>query len=70
MIEGGINMTCKAWEERDRQMREKGYIAGCKAAHIKAIKCMIRYGIPKEIILTEYSESDYNEALAKLESEK
>ena len=63
-------MACKAWEERDRQMREKGYIAGCKAAHIKAIKFMIRYGIPKEILIRDFSESDYNEALAMLESEK
>lgn len=70
MMEGGISMACKAWEERDRQMMEKGYIAGCKDALIDAIMFMISNGISKEDIINEYSESDYNEALAKLESEK
>ncbi len=64
--EGDVVDMCKAWEERDRQMEEKGYIK----ASIEAIIFMIKYGMPKEIILEKYSESDYNEALAKLESEK
>ncbi len=65
-MEGGINMACQAWEERDRQMMEKGFIK----ASIEAIIFMIKYGISKDIILTGYSEKVYNEALAKLESEK
>ncbi len=62
--EGDVVDMCQAWEKRDRQMEEKGYIK----ASIDAIIFMIKYGMPKDIILREYSESDYNAALSKMKS--
>ncbi len=64
--EGDVVDMCKAWEERDRQMEEKGFIAGSKATLIDDIMFMISYGFTKEILLKKYSESDYNEALSKM----
>ena len=40
-----------------------------KQANITAIKNMLEFKIPKESILKKYTESEYNTAIAELQSE-
>ena len=49
--------------------KEIGKEIGQQQANIAAIKNMLEFNIPKESILKKYTESEYNTAIAELQSE-
>ena len=63
--EGGVNKMCEVMEKYSKKAAEKA----TKKANITAIKNMLEFKIPKESILKKYTESEYNTAIAELESE-
>ena len=72
--EGGVNAVCeimrKYSDEAYKQGEEAGKEIGQRQANIAAIKNMIiRFRATKEVILEDYTESEYNTAIAELESE-
>ena len=76
--EGGVNAVCEIMRKYSEEVAEKAYQQGEKAgkeigqrqANIAAIKNMIiRFQATKEVILEDYTESEYNTAIAELQSE-
>jgi len=76
--EGGVNAVCEIMRKYSEEVAEKAYQQGEEAgkeigqrqANIAAIKNMIiRFRATKEVILEDYTESEYNTAIAELESE-
>ena len=76
--EGGVNAVCEIMRKYSEEVAEKAYQQGEEAgkeigqrqANIDAIKNMIiRFRATKEIILEDYTESEYNTAIAELQSE-
>ena len=76
--EGGVNAVCEimrkysdeAYKQGEEAGKEIGKEIGQRQANIAAIKNMIiRFQATKEIILEDYTESEYNTAIAELESE-
>lgn len=72
--EGGVNAVCeimkKYSDEAYKQGKEAGKEIGQRQANIAAIKNMIiRFQATKEVILEDYTESEYNTAIAELQSE-
>ena len=80
--EGGVNAVCEIMRKYSEEVAEKAYQQGEEAgkeigkeigqrqANIAAIKNMIiRFQATKEIILEDYTESEYNTAIAELQSE-
>ena len=72
--EGGVNAVCeimkKYSDEAYKQGEEAGKEIGQRQANIAAIKNMIiRFQATKEIILEDYTESEYNTAISELQSE-
>ena len=72
--EGGVNAVCeimkKYSDEAYKQGEEAGKEIGQRQANIAAIKNMIiRFQATKEVILEDYTESEYNTAIAELQSE-
>ena len=72
--EGGVNAVCeimrKYSDEAYKQGEEAGKEIGQRQANITAIKNMIiRFHATKEVILEDYTESEYNTAIAELQSE-
>ena len=72
--EGGVNAVCeimkKYSDEAYKQGEEAGKEIGQRQANIAAIKNMIiRFRATKEVILEDYTESEYNTAIAELQSE-
>ena len=76
--EGGVNAVCEIMRKYSEEVAEKAYQQGEEAgkeigqrqANIAAIKNMIiRFRATKEIILEDYTESEYNTAIAELQSE-
>ncbi len=64
--EGGVNAMCEVMEKYSKEAAEKA----TKKANIAAIKTMIiRFHATKEVILEDYTESEYNTAIAELQSE-
>ena len=51
------------------QYLKKAVKKATKQANITAIKNMLEFKIPKESILKKYTESEYNTAIAELQSE-
>lgn len=47
-------------------IEEKGIEKGMQKERIGAIRNMIRYGVPKETILRDYSEEEYKKAEQEL----
>ena len=79
---GGVNEVCEIMRKYSEEVAEKAYQQGEEAgkeigkeigqrqANIAAIKNMIiRFQATKEIILEDYTESEYNTAIAELQSE-
>ena len=79
---GGVNAVCEIMRKYSEEVAEKAYQQGEEAgkeigkeigqrqANIAAIKNMIiRFQATKEIILEDYTESEYNTAIAELQSE-
>ena len=71
--EGGVNAVCeimrKYSDEAYKQGEEAGKEIGQRQANITAIKNMIiRFHATKEVILEDYTESEYNTAIAKLQA--
>ena len=79
--EGGVNAVCEIMRKYSEEVAEKAYQQGEEAgkeigkeigqrqANIAAIKNMIiRFQATKEIILEDYTESEYNTAIAELQS--
>ena len=71
--EGGVNAVCeimrKYSDEAYKQGEEAGKEIGQRQANITAIKNMIiRFHATKEVILEDYTESEYNTAIAELQS--
>ena len=56
-------------EKAYQQGKEIGKEIGQQQANIAAIKNMLEFNIPKESILKKYTESEYNTAIAELQSE-
>ena len=72
--EGGVNAVCEVMRKYSEEVAEKAYQqgeeAGQRQANIAAIKNMIiRFRATKEVILEDYTESEYNTAIAELQSE-
>lgn len=80
--EGGVNAVCEIMRKYSEEVAEKAYQQGEEAgkeigkeigqrqANIAAIKNMIiRFRATKEVILEDYTESEYNTAIAELQSE-
>ena len=72
--EGGVNAVCeimkKYSDEAYKQGEEAGKEIGQRQANIDAIKNMIiRFQATKEVILEDYTESEYNTAIAELQPE-
>ena len=72
--EGGVNAVCEIMRKYSEEVAEKAYQqgeeAGQRQANIAAIKNMIiRFRATKEVILEDYTESEYNTAIAELASE-
>ena len=76
--EGGVNAVCEIMRKYSEEVAEKAYQQGEEAgkeigqrqANIAAIKNMIiRFQATKEVILEDYTESEYNTAIAELQSE-
>ena len=76
--EGGVQKMCevmeqyskKAYQQGEEAGKEIGKEIGQRQANIAAIKNMIiRFHATKEVILEDYTESEYNTAIAELESE-
>ena len=80
--EGGVNAVCEIMRKYSEEVAEKAYQQGEEAgkeigkeigqrqANIAAIKNMIiRFRATKEVILEDYTESEYNTAIAELASE-
>ena len=71
--EGGVNAVCeimrKYSDEAYKQGEEAGKEIGQRQANITAIKNMIiRFHATKEVILEDYTESEYNTAIAELQA--
>ena len=71
--EGGVNAVCEVMKKYSEEVAEKAYQqgeeAGQRQANIAAIKNMInRFHATKEVILEDYTESEYNTAIAELQS--
>ena len=79
---GGVNAVCEIMRKYSEEVAEKAYQQGEEAgkeigkeigqrqANIAAIKNMIiRFQATKEVILEDYTESEYNTAIAELQSE-
>ena len=75
--EGGVNAVCEVMRKYSEEVAEKAYQQGEEAgkeigqrqANIAAIKNMIiRFQATKEVILEDYTESEYNTAIAELQS--
>ena len=75
--EGGVNAVCEIMRKYSEEVAEKAYQQGEEAgkeigqrqANIAAIKNMIiRFQATKEIILEDYTESEYNTAIAELQA--
>ena len=71
---GGVNAVCEIMRKYSEEVAEKAYQqgeeAGQRQANIAAIKNMIiRFQATKEVILEDYTESEYNTAIAELQSE-
>ena len=56
---------CEVMEQYSKKAVKKT----TKQANITAIKNMLEFKIPKESILKKYTESEYNTAIAELQSE-
>ena len=80
--EGGVNAVCEIMRKYSEEVAEKAYQQGEEAgkeigkeigqrqANIAAIKNMIiRFQATKEVILEDYTESEYNTAISELRSE-
>ena len=76
--EGGVNAVCEIMRKYSEEVAEKAYQQGEEAgkeigqrqANIAAIKNMIiRFRATKEVILEDYTKSEYNTAIAELQSE-
>ena len=68
--EGGVNAMCEVMEQYSKKAYRQGEEAGQRQANIAAIKTMIiRFQATKEVILEDYTESEYNTAIAELQSE-
>ena len=63
--EGGVQKMCEVMEQYSKKAVKKA----TKKANITAIKNMLEFKIPKESILKKYTESEYNTAIAELQSE-
>ena len=79
---GGVNAVCEIMRKYSEEVAEKAYQQGEEAgkeigkeigqrqANIAAIKNMIiRFRATREVILEDYTESEYNTAIAELQSE-
>ena len=75
--EGGVNAVCEIMRKYSEEVAEKAYQQGEEAgkeigqrqANIAAIKNMIiRFRATKEVILEDYTESEYNTAIAELQA--
>ena len=68
--EGGVNAVCEVMKKYSEEAYKQGEEAGQRQANIAAIKNMIiRFQATKEVILEDYTESEYNTAIAELQSE-
>ena len=74
---GGVNAVCEIMRKYSEEVAEKAYQQGEEAgkeigqrqANITAIKNMIiRFHATKEVILEDYTESEYNTAIAELQA--
>ena len=59
---GGLDAVCDVMERYEEIAAEK--------ANIKAVKNMIQFNISKNMILTKYSETEYEQAVKELEEEE
>ena len=58
--EGGVDAVCEVMKKYSEK--------AVKEANIIAIKNMLEFGVPKANILQKYNESEYNAAIAELQT--
>ena len=63
---GGLDAVCDVMERYEEIAAEKAE----EKANIKAIKNMIQFNISKSVILTKYSETEYEQAVKELEEQE
>lgn len=61
--EGGINAVCDIMKMYEEEAAKEAAKEATEEANIRAIKNMLRFGVNKEQILTEYGEELYNLAV-------
>lgn len=64
---GGLDAVCDVMERYEEIAAEKAAKEASEKANIKAIKNMIQFSISKSMILTKYSETEYEQAVKELE---
>ena len=67
---GGLDAVCDVMERYEEIAAEKAAKEASEKANIKAIKNMIQFSISKSMILTKYSEKEYEQAVKELEEEE
>ena len=65
--EGGVNELCKVMKKYSDEAYKQGEEAGQHRHYQKNM--IIRFHATEEVILKDYTESEYNTAIAELESE-
>ena len=67
---GGLDAVCDVMERYEEIAAEKVAKEASEKANIKAVKNMIQFNISKNMILTKYSETEYEQAVKELEEEE
>ncbi len=67
---GGLDAVCDVMERYEEIAAEKAAKEAAEKANIKAVKNMIQFNISKNMILTKYSETEYEQAVKELEEEE
>lgn len=67
---GGLDAVCDVMERYEEIAAEKAAKEASEKANIKAVKNMIQFNISKNMILTKYSETEYEQAVKELEEEE
>ena len=62
--------VCDVMERYEEIAAEKAAKEAAEKANIKAVKNMIQFNISKNMILTKYSETEYEQAVKELEEEE
>ena len=63
---GSVVNMCKAWRDQYDSGIQEGRAEGREEERLSAIRTMIEFGLPKDLILKKYSEDEYIKASQEL----